>query len=137
MSAMARSAPSGYSCCDNIVMQKLKFISFLLVLAAGLVSRSAFGFGQGGPIGNGGDSWQTPEINYGVPEDLLVAPKNIGEEYRRITPTVYYAYDANFLGFFGVTGSTNVDGAFAIMNVVTNVASYSPGLTEWPTSAKS
>ncbi len=36
------------------------------------------------------------------------------------TPTVYYAYDANFLGFLSVWPATqaNVDEAFAIINFV-------------------
>ena len=43
-------------------------------------------------------------------------------------PTVYYAYDVNFLDYFGSNGVVSVDGAFAVMNSLTNVSSYSPSL---------
>ncbi len=55
--------------------------------------------GQGGQ----GDAWQVPTIGYGLPGDL-VAPKNLGEEYRRNAQIYYYACDANFLDFFGSNG---------------------------------
>lgn len=92
---------------------------------------SAWSFVPGGPIGNGGDNWQVPVIGYGLPGDLL-APKNIGEEYRRVNPVMYYAYDANFLDFFGLVGMTNIDAAFGIMNGIANVSSYSWDLSEFP-----
>src|SRR5271170_3728103 len=109
--------------------QAIKTILLMGALALGV--QSAWGFTPGGPIGNGGDSWQTPVIGYGLGGDLL-APKNIGEEYRRNIPVMYYAYDANFLGFFGLAGTTNIDAAFAIMNGITNVSSYSTSLGEFP-----
>src|SRR6185312_3231908 len=43
----------------------------------------------------------------------------------------YYAYDANFLGFFGPEGATAVDGTFAILNALTNVDNYSKALSEF------
>lgn len=89
-------------------------------------------FSPGGPIGNGtpGDSWQTPVIGYGLGGDLN-APKNLGEEYRRNTPVVYYTYDANFLDYFGSNGVVAVDDAMAILNTLTNVDSYSTSLSEF------
>src|SRR4051812_40443133 len=49
-----------------------------------------------------GDSWQTPDIAYNPYigyDTLQIGPKNIGEEYRRNTPVMYYTLDANFLDF--------------------------------------
>lgn len=93
---------------------------------------SVWAFSPAGPVGNGGDSWQSPVIGYGG----LEAPKNIGEEYRRNIPTNYYAFDANFLGFFGSNGVAAVDGAFTIMNNLTNVSSYSADLSEFPLGSR-
>jgi len=109
------------------------------LLALGL--QGAWAFSLGGPIGNNpnpsggagiqGDAWQTAVIGYGLPGDIN-APKNLGEEYRRNVPTNYYACDANFLDYFGSNGVAAVDGAFAILNGLTNVDSYSPSLSEFP-----
>jgi hypothetical protein len=92
------------------------------ILSAGLVLLSSLQFASafsiGGPGiggGTGGDDWQLPVIGYGLPGDLNT-PKNIGEEYRRVTPIMYYAIDSTFLNFFGLAGTTNVDAAFAVMN---------------------
>jgi hypothetical protein len=74
------------------------------------------GLFAGGPIGNGGDAWQSVLTLSGIGGDIM-APKNIGEEYRRNTPVMYYACDANFLDYFGSNGMAAVDGAFAIMNI--------------------
>ena len=98
-----------------------------------------------------GDRWQVTEIGYnplnngGAPpyliDDLPVGPKNLGEEYRRNIPVMYYACNANFLDFFGSNGVAAVDGAFAILNnVFTNnptgmtngVDGYTASLSEVP-----
>ena len=88
------------------------------------------------PIGNAADSWQVPALGYGLAPinfDVdVVAPKNLGEEYRWNTKNVFYAYDASFLDYFGTNGAAQIDAAFAILNSLSNVDSYSPGLTEWP-----
>ena len=98
-------------------------------MALGLQTAGAFSLA--GPVGNGGDAWQAAAIGYGPPTSL-VAPKNIGEGYRRSLPVMYYACDANFLDFFGSNGVSAVDNAFAVLNGLTNVDSYSPGLSEFP-----
>ena len=65
--------------------------------------------------------------------ELPVGPKNLGEEYRRNTPVMYYACDANFLDFFGASGSEAIDQAFTIVNnSLTNVDAFSTALTEFP-----
>ena len=135
-----------------------RFKSFLWVvfLASGL--QASWGFALLGPPAgypglraDFGDAWQTAVIGYdlaygdesslfspGGPVFLgdIGGPKNIGEEYRRNARTIYYAYDANFLGFFGTDGATAADGAFAIMNSLTNVTSYSPDLSEFPLNSQ-
>ena len=100
-----------------------------MLLASGL--QTSWAFTGIGPVGNGGDAWQAAAIGYGPPTSL-VAPKNIGEEYRRNIVTNYYSFNANFLDFFGSNGVSAVQGSFAILNGVANVDSYSPGLTEFP-----
>lgn len=105
------------------------------ILLAGAVllglMQSAQAYSFGGPIGNGGDSWQTGEIGYGLTGDLN-APKNLGEEYRRNTPVMYYAYDQNFLDYFGSNGVVAVDSTFTVLNNLQNVSSYSTNLSEFP-----
>jgi len=124
---------------------------FLCIVGLALGVQAAWGFALLGPNGNNpnptlgrADSWQIPQIGYGLPYLSLVipgggmwfgdigGPKNIGEEYRRNTPVLYYAYDGNFSGFFGAEGEQAVDQAFAIMNSLTNVDSYSSDLSEFP-----
>ena len=121
----------------------------IVLLAAGL--QTGWSFSLLGPPGNGGDAWQTSVIGYnlayldesfqtspGGPVFLgdIGGPKNIGEGYRRNAPILYYAYDANFLGFFGSDGATATDGAFAIMNSLNNVSSYSSDLSEFPLTSQ-
>lgn len=114
-------------------MRKLIQISLFIGLFA-LLGLSSRAWSPGGPIGNGGDNWQVPVIGYGLGGDLN-APKNIGEEYRRNVPFMYYAYDANFLGFYGLAGTTNVDMAFALMNGVLNGYGNTPLFAVSPTNA--
>ena len=116
---------------------------FLLIglLACGLPTSWAFSLL--GPVDFGDDSpWQVTEIGYnplangsappGLIDGLLTGPKNIGEGYRRNAPVLYYACDATFLDFFGSNGVVAVNQAFAILNNLTNVDSYSTDLSEFP-----
>jgi hypothetical protein len=126
----------------------------MALLAVGV--QSAWGFSLLGPLANGGDSWQTATIGYGLPYTEYFAPggpvnlgdiggpKNIAEGYRRNTPVIYYTYDANFLNYFGSNGAAASDSAFAIMNqafttnpvtgqyLTNGVDSYSLSLSEYP-----
>ena len=97
------------------MLQSVKRFWWVLLLVAGVPA--ARGFSLLGPI-IGGDAWQVNTIDYDVGESFsdFGGPKNIGEEYRRNTPVMYYAYDANFLEFFGSNGVAAVDSAFAMMN---------------------
>jgi len=108
----------------------IKNFLWILLLASGL--QTSWAYSLGGPSGNGGDAWQVPALGYGQSK----GPKNIGEEYRRNTPVMYYAFDANFFGFFGAEGATSVDGAFTILNSLTNVDNYSKTLVEFPLESR-
>jgi hypothetical protein len=116
---------------------------WMLLLAFGL--QGVLAFVPAGPIGNGGDAWQTPSIGYGLGGDLN-APKNIGEAYRRNIPVLYYSYDANFLDFFGSNGVAAVDSAFSLVNnaftnnpsgLTNGLDGYSANLQEFPDNAQS
>src|SRR6267143_2644727 len=112
-----------------------KRVCWLAVLGLGVQSVSAFV-----PIGPVNEAYQNPVIGYNPNPfiDLLpTGPKNIGEEFRRNTPVIYYSFDQNFLDFFGSNGVAAVDEAIAILNGLTNVSQYSPDLSEFPMEAQS
>jgi hypothetical protein len=121
-------------------MREATKIILLAALLLASLRQSALGYAYGGPIGNGGDSWQVPALSYNEPGDLN-APKNIGEEYRRNTPVMYYTYDETFFDYFGTTGIGSIDKAFDVLNrTFTNsvrgpalgLDAYSVSLTEFP-----
>lgn len=112
----------------------------LTVVAALCWLPMSWAYSPDGPVGNGGDAWQIQPNGFGPPRDG-VAPKNLGEEYRRNVPVVYYACDANFLDYFGSSGQTAVDNAFAVLNAsftnnptgeATGLDGYSATLSEFP-----
>ncbi|MBW8865238.1 MAG: hypothetical protein JF609_10030, partial [Verrucomicrobia bacterium] len=101
-------------------MRKLIKHIFWAVLVLAMSHQSALAFAFLGPRNNAGgldgdSNWEIPLIGHALPGDVGTV-KNIGEEWRRVTPVMYYASDASFLGFFGQVGLTNIDTAFAIMN---------------------
>ncbi len=91
----------------------------------GLAACSCWGFSLLGPLN---EAYQVPEIGYGIGGDLG-GPKNLGEEYRRNTPVLYYAFDANFIDYFGSNGMYAVEQAIAIMNGVPKASQMSRDLT--------
>lgn len=99
-----------------------------LCLVVGLLSllSSANAFSLLGPK----EAYQIPAL--GFSGDFSDSPKNLGEEYRWNLRTIYYAYDANFLDYFGSNGVHAVDSAVAILNGLTNVSQYSADLSEFP-----
>jgi hypothetical protein len=111
------------------MLRLLKQLATLAFLAAGLSAAHAFSLG--GPIN---EAYQVPDLGYGLncPGTDLAAPKNLGEDYRRTTPVLYYAFDETFLDYFGSNGVAAVDAAMAILNNLTNVSSYSADLSEIP-----
>jgi hypothetical protein len=117
-------------------MRLVKQFVWLAALAMLVLGReSARAFSLGGPIANGPDSWQTLEIGYNVPGDLT-APKQAGNEFRRVTPIMYYAFNVNYLNYFGLEGVKALDKAFALFNGVTNVDLYTSNLVEFPDAAQ-
>jgi hypothetical protein len=121
-----------------------KFVGMGL-MALGL--QTAWGFALLGPNASGDagtEPWQTIALGYDLPYESsglpggavwlgdIGGPHNLGEEYRRNAPVLYYTCDANFLGFFGSNGVSAVDSAFAVLNGLTNVDSYSTALSEFP-----
>ena len=77
------------------------------------------GFTPLGPysIDDTGAIWQVARIGYTL-QGALGGPKNAaaGEEYRWNVPTIYYAYDAAFLDFFGTRGRDEGEKAVKILN---------------------
>jgi len=122
-------------------MRHVKKIFLLAVVLVFGLTRSVWAFSLGGPIANGGDSWQSPVIGYGVVGSGLSAPKNIGEGFRRNTPVMYYAFDANFVDFFATNGEAAIQTTFAILNntftnnpigIANGLDGYSSALSEFP-----
>ena len=108
----------------------------VLLLASGL--QSSWAFSLGGPFpptATSPDGWEQPVIGYQIGGDVNT-PKNIGEEYRRNTPVMYWTADANFLGFYGSNGVVALRGTFAVLNAVTNVDNYSQSLSEFPLESR-
>src|ERR1700690_712653 len=116
------------------MLRLLKRVAWLGVLAAGLLSAQAFS--TGGPF----EAWQVRDLGYNIGErGDLVGPMNIDEDFRRNMPVLYYAFDENFLGYFGSNGVWAVDQAFKILNDLHNVSDtnfYSADLHEVPLEAK-
>jgi len=114
------------------MQQMIKKYLWVVLLAAGL--QTGLGFALLGPEvpSNGADNWQTAVIGYqlaylnelspGGPNYLgdIGGPRDVGQEYRRNVPVIYYTYDPSFLTFFGSNGVAAVDSAVAIMNNLTN-----------------
>jgi len=113
------------------------FKSFCVtVVLAGLLP-SAFAFSLIGPppaSATAPDGYQQPVIGYFLAGDIG-GPKNIGEEYRWNTPILNYAFDANFLDYFGSNGVVAIEQAITIMNGVSNLSSYTPSMNELPLEA--
>jgi hypothetical protein len=115
------------------MLRFLKKLGCVAALALGL--QPAFGFSLMGLLGNGGDSWQTAEIDYGT-RGTIGGPKNIGEEFRWNTPDIYYAFDQNFLDYFGSNGVWTIEQGIGILNNLKPFSQYSANLTEVPLKTK-
>lgn len=102
----------------------LKYLCLITWLLAGI--QSAHGFALLGPK----EAYQIRAL--GFIEDFSESPKNLGEEYRINIKTLFYAFDANFLDYFGSNGVYAVDSAVQMLNGLTNVSSYSSELSEFP-----
>jgi hypothetical protein len=102
--------------------------TFLCIGCLALGFSSARAFSLLGPVANGGDTWQVPEIGFNplASDSLPTGPKNIGEGYRRNSPVMYFAFDPSFGDFFGANGEAAVDQAFQLVNGVMNGQTNSP-----------
>jgi len=128
--------------------QLIKRFLWVVLLASGL--QASWAYSLLGPVGTGDDSWQVTLIGYNplaiqaappfIIDGLSSGPKNLGEEYRRNTPFLYYTCDANFLDYFGSNGVAAVDQAFGILNnaftnnptgMTNGVDGYSSDLSEF------
>jgi hypothetical protein len=88
------------------------FLYILLGIVAFAPTQNAFSLlGPNAP-------WQTTAIGYTapVPGSLGGAPMNLDEEYRWNVPSVHYGFTADFLNFFGVRGTEEIEKAIAILN---------------------
>ncbi|MCU0782831.1 MAG: Ig domain-containing protein [Verrucomicrobia bacterium] len=112
------------------MLRLLKQCWWLVVLATGTTTAPAFSL-----LGPVNEPYQVPVIGYDLPGDIG-APKNLGEEYRWNKPTLYYAFDQNFLDFFGSNGVLAVEQAIGIYNGLTNVSQYSSDLSEFPMESR-
>ena len=111
------------------MVRTFKQLLWMVVLALGVVDAGAFALL--GPFAN----WQQQVIFYQLPGDNG-GPVNLGEEFRRNTPVMYYTFDANYLDYFGSNGVAAAEEAFQTMNGLTNVSSYSADLSEFPLEAQ-
>ncbi len=115
------------------MLRLLKRVAWMGFLAAGL---SAQAFSLLGPTNS--EPWQVHDLGYSLRMDVG-GPMNIGEDFRRNTPVLYYAFDENFLDYFGSNGVYAVDQAFAILNNLHNVSDtnfYSADLSEVPLESR-
>ena len=104
----------------------VKKLCCLVILTLG--GQLSWGFALLGPIN---EPYQVPVIGYNIGGDIG-APKNIGEEYRRNTPVIYYSFDANFLDYFGSNGVAAIESGISVFNALTNVSRMSGNLNEFP-----
>jgi len=127
----------------NYMSRVIKTILLMMTAVLAWVP-TGWAYSPAGPVGNGGDAWQVPEDGFGPPTDVI-APKNLGEEYRRNVPTLIYACDANFLNYFGTSGKQAVDNAFIALNKAftnsptgmrTGLDGYSATLSEFPLNCR-
>lgn len=115
------------------MVQLLKRFCLVTVLALSVVNVPGAAF-----LGPQNEAYQVPVngFNGNGLDGLPTGPKNLGEEYRRNTPIIYYSFDQNFIEYFGTNGMASVDAAFAVYNNLDNVSSYSADLSEFALEAQ-
>jgi Asp-tRNA(Asn)/Glu-tRNA(Gln) amidotransferase A subunit family amidase len=72
---------------------------------AGLTLLTNVAFGSAF-IGPNNEPYQIQDNGYNpnIIDLLPIGPKNLAEEYRRVTPVMYYTFDQNFIDYFGTNG---------------------------------
>ncbi|MFO1487035.1 MAG: putative Ig domain-containing protein [Verrucomicrobiota bacterium] len=124
---------------NSFFMRFFKKMAALALLLGGI--QSSHGFAFVGPF----EAYQVPALGYlagtyigsitygdNVALGDLGGPHNLGEEFRRNTPVMYYSCDAPFWEYFGSNGVAAVDQACGVINSLTNVSAYSEDLSEFP-----
>src|SRR4051794_18889468 len=93
-------------------MQPIRTLGWLAMFVLAGLNAGAFVL-----LGPNNEPYQAPVIGYNPLrfDPVPLGPKNLGEEYRRNTPVMYYTYDANFLDYFGSNGVVAIDQAMTIM----------------------
>jgi hypothetical protein len=115
----------------NMMLRLIKCFSWVLLL--GLSVQCASGFSLIGPP----SAFEVTALGYDpLPADTNpTGPQLYGRVFRRSTPVLYYSFDESFENIFGAKGEQAVRDAFAILNSLTNLSSYSSELTEFPYSS--
>ena len=106
-----------------------RFCPALLLLMLVCAARTASAFSLLGPEGL--EAYQTLALGYQLPTDVG-DPRNIAQDARWNTPVVYYAFDQNFLDYFGSNGVAAVESGIDVLDKLKPVSSYSSALTEFP-----
>src|SRR5437867_9953534 len=114
MSAAATAVITGWFGCVNgkSMARIFQRCWWMLLLAAGVQSAMGLAFwGTKEPYMADNLGYNRIEqVNYQevtwfiFSPETTYAPHNLGEEYRWSIPTLYYAYDASFLDYFGARG---------------------------------
>lgn len=117
------------------MVRTIKQFSWVAILTAGVLNAGAFAL-----IGPNNEAYQSPDIGYNPNPNISgqpTGPKNLGEEYRRNTPVLYYSFDQNFLDYFGSNGVVAIEKAIEVFNglALTNLTDYSADLAEFPLEA--
>jgi hypothetical protein len=113
--------------------RKLSKLFWVVLVALGVQSAGAFSIV--GPL----EGWMSPNNGFNpLPgfDALPIGPHNLGEEYRRAAPILFYTFDQNFYDFFGSNGVYAINQAVMQFNSVSNVSQYSSDLSEWPLDSK-
>lgn len=111
------------------MLDKLSKILCVLTLVGGVGSAKAFS------LLGAFDTWQTQDLGYPINAELG-GPMVIGDEYRRNSPTLVYAFDTSFLEFFGQRGVQEVEKAIKILNDLPPVSEMTPDLSEFPLDSR-
>jgi len=108
------------------MLRSVKNIFWMLALLTG--AQSAFGFALIGPPLTTGtpDAFQVQLIGYDLNNSENGTPKLIGQEYRRNTPVLYWAYDQFFWQYFSTNGVIAIQQAFDMYNSVGKVSQLDP-----------
>lgn len=107
----------------------LRRLTGFLLLVALWQGPEASAFSLLGPIDG---RYQVLALNYNAFNNDIGGPMNLGEEYRWNLPVISYGFDQSFLEYFGQDGVTAIEGAFSILNALTNMSSLSADLSEFP-----